>query len=206
LDETKLPPEILEQLGYPKRPPSRGGRGRGYRPILVHEILEAKKTLKEKKGEINEAMVARYLNMKYATYKKYARLYKVWEPKPLLKGKVGIFDPEKGRHPLKEILEGKHPDYPVFRIKDKLIRSGIKPPRCENCGFHEKRITDGKVPLVLNFLDGNQKNHLLENIKLYCYNCTFVCGKGYLRRGNHFFDPDFLQGADKTQANEEVRW
>lgn len=206
LNETQLPPEVLEQLGLQPTPPPRLKRGRGYRPILSHEILEAKKKLKETRGEINEAMVARHLGISYQTYKKYARLYNLWEPKPNVKGEKNIYDPERGKHPLSDILQGKYPDYPVFRIKDKLIRSGLKEQKCELCGFHEKRITDDKVPLLLNFLDGDSRNHSLENMKLYCLNCTFTSGRGYIRRGKHCFDADWLQGADKEFTKEPSRW
>jgi hypothetical protein len=206
LKETQLPPEILEQLGLPVNPPSRLKRGRGYRPLLAHEILEAKKAIVSKKGFFNEAMVARYLNVSYPTYKKYARLLGVWEPNPNIRGKKTMFDPERGHYPLSEILLGKHPDYPVFRIKDKLIRSQIKEAKCELCGFREKRMVDGKIPLILNFMDGNEKNHALENMKLYCYNCTFTSGKGYVRSGIHHFDPDWLQDGEKEAANETARY
>lgn len=63
------------------------------------------------------------------------------------------------------------------------------------CNYHERRIVDGKIPLLLNFEDGNPKNHKLENIKLLCYNCTFVAGKGFIKRGNKQFDPDVMQGS-----------
>lgn len=206
LKETQLPPEILEQLGLPAKPPSRLKRGRGYRPLMAHEITDAKKAIMEKRGFYNEAMIARYLGISYITYKKYAKMHNLWEPKPNLRGQRNMFDPERGKYPLSEVLEGKHPDYPVFRIKDKLIRSGIKEPKCELCGFKEKRVIDGKIPLILNFMDGNEKNHLLENMKLYCYNCTFTSGKGYVRSGIHYFDPDWLQDGEKDAAEEPVRW
>jgi hypothetical protein len=206
IKETQLPPEILAQLGITSNPPRRLKRGNGFRPLLAHEITEAKRVLKEKRPEVNEAMVSRYLGVNYFTYKKYARMYGLWEPKPNIKGHSGIYDAERGKHPLSEILVGKYPDYPIFRIKDKLIRSGTKEPKCENCGFKEKRVTDGKVPLILNFMDENSRNHLLDNMKLYCYNCTFTCGRGYIRTGEHYFDPDWLQGAEKDEAEENVRW
>lgn len=200
IKETQLPPEVLEHLGLSPNPPTKLKRGRGYRPILAHEILDAKQTLLKSRPEINEAMVAKYLGISYITYKKYAKMYNIWEPKPNIKGKKNIFDPERGKYPLRQILEGKWPNYPVFQIKRKLLQSGLKENKCELCGYKEKRIGDGKTPLILNFLDGNPKNHLLENMKLYCYNCTFTSGKGYIRSGNHYFDPDWLQDAGKLGA------
>jgi hypothetical protein len=151
-------------------------------------------------------MAARYLGVNYFTYRKYAKMYGLWNPKPNIRGQRNIFDPERGKYPLSEILQGMHPEYHVFRIKDKLIRSGVKEPKCELCGYSEKRVIDGKIPLVLNFMDGDEKNHKLDNMKLYCYNCTFTSGKGYIRKGVHHFDPDWLQDGDKSYADEAVRY
>jgi hypothetical protein len=53
------------------------------------------------------------------------------------------------------------------------------------------------LPLLLNFEDGNNKNHKLENMRLLCYNCTFTSGKGYISKGPKIFDPDILQDSKK---------
>ena len=206
LKETQLPPELLEQNGISLDAPARLKRGRCYRPVLAHEIIAAKEAVEKKYGDYNESMVARYMHIGYLTYRKYARRYNLWKPKPNVRGEMAIFDPDRGKYPLEEIVQGKHPNYPVFRIKDKLIRGKLKEPKCELCGFRERRVTDGKIPLILNFLDGNPKNHLLENMMLYCYNCTFIAGKGYIRRGDHFFDPDWLQDCEKDDAEKGTRW
>jgi hypothetical protein len=72
------------------------------------------------------------------------------------------------------------------------------------CGFSEKRLTDSKMPLLLVFQDGNMKNHKLENLKILCYNCSFLYGKGSgagcIKRGKKYTlldDPDRAQGAVK---------
>ena len=51
---------------------------------------------------------------------------------------------------IEDLLNGKHTKFPVHRLKDKLIRSGMKKAECEICGYKERRITDGKIPLLLN--------------------------------------------------------
>jgi hypothetical protein len=141
---------------------------------------------------------AEYLNVNYYTYRRYALMFGIWKTNATYR-KEGIQqDAEKGKYPLSRILNGEFPDYPVFRLKDKLINGNVKKPECEQCGYKERRITDGKMPLIINFEDGNNKNHRPENIKLYCYNCTFCCGKGYIRKGKKysvFDDPDRAQGA-----------
>jgi hypothetical protein len=200
IDESGLPLEILEQNGLLPSPPPKLKRGRGYRQILRTEIQEANDK------SVNAAGAARYLNCNEKTYKKYAKMYGLYFPKPNVKGKRNLYDPERGKYPLSEILAGKHPNVSPFKIKDKLIRSGKKAPVCEQCGYSERRITDNKVPLLLNFLDDNPKNHVLENMKLYCFNCTFMCGRGYIRNGKQVFDPDHLQGAENDEIDEQSRY
>ncbi len=199
LEELKLPEDDLKSLGIilPEKKNIRPGRGS--RPLLESEIKEAQEHSPTAIG------AARYLNISTKCYKKWATFYGIYKTKPWGKGdRKYYWAPDKGKYPLNQILEGKFPDYSIHRLKDKLIRSGIKKAKCENCGFSERRITDNKMPLLLNFRDGNEKNHLLENIQVLCYNCMFNIGKGYIRRGKvefNFLDPDRIQGAsEKVEA------
>ena len=187
----RLEKEFADQI-YPKRP----NLGRYSKPITQSEIQEA----------IDRApsaiMAAKLLGVCYLTFKNHARKYGIHVTKgwPIVKGTKagrGLSNPNVGKYPINDILDGKHPDFPIHRLKDKLVRSGIKKCECEQCGFKERRITDGKIPLLLNFEDGNNKNHKLENIRLLCYNCTFTCGKGYISKGRRVFDPDMLQDSKK---------
>jgi hypothetical protein len=195
IENLQLPTELLESTGVVTPPPHRLRRGRGWRPLLESEILEA-----QSKCE-NAAECARYLGVDYKTYRKHAMVLGLFKVNPWGKGSSKKYwAPDKGKYPLNQILEGKFPNYPVHRLKDLLIRSGTKKAECENCGFEERRVTDQKMPLILNFLDGNEKNHKLDNIQVLCYNCTFLCGKGYIRRGKvefNFNDPDRIQGASR---------
>lgn len=195
LEELQLPEEIVKASGIIQKPKNRIGRGRASRPLLESEILDAQ-------SKNNTAFGCnRYLQVSYPTYRKWAKYYGLFKINPWGKGdKKKYWAPDKGKYPLNQVLEGKFPEYPVFRLKDLLIRSGIKKAECENCGYSERRITDEKMPLILNFEDGNEKNHKLENIKVYCYNCTFCCGKGYIRAKRvkrNFTDPDIIQGSTR---------
>lgn len=148
---------------------------------------------------------AKVLGISYITFKKYAKKYNIHTTKgwPKTKNptniinKRGLTDPKVGKYPIQELLQGKFPDFPIHRLKDKLIRAHVKKAECEQCGYKERRFTDGKMPLLLNFEDGNNKNHKLENMRLLCYNCTFTCGKGYISKGPKVFDPDILQDSKK---------
>jgi len=54
-------------------------------------------------------------------------------------------------------------------LKTKLIRDGIKEPKCEICGLEE---WNGKpIPLELHHIDGNHYNNELDNLQILCPNC-----------------------------------
>lgn len=190
--ELKLSESVIESSGEIKSV-KRTKFGKGAIPLLESEIREAQ----AKTSSANEA--SKYLKVSYLTYKKYAKLYGIWKTNLTYRGVDRRMGVEVGKFPLSRILQGEFPNFPVYKLKYKLIQGGVKKPECEQCGYREPRITDGKLPLLLNFEDGNAKNHRLENIKLLCYNCTFCSGKGYIRRGRKYHaleDPDRAQGSN----------
>lgn len=171
--------------------------GKGAIPLLESEILEAQK------DSVSANEVARKLRVSIVTYKKYAQKYGIYDRVMSQTGK-GIprrqRDPSCGKYPLTELLQGKFPDYPIFRLKMKLLDTKTKQACCEQCGFAERRITDGKIPLLLVFEDGNSKNHKLENLKIFCYNCAFTSGKLWIKckkRAKWLMDPERMLGSHK---------
>ena len=195
LEELQLPEVDLRSIGIFKDDPRRLRKGKGARPLLESEIKEA-----QLHGN-NATDCAKYLNVGYNCYKRWAKTYGLFKVNPWGRGdKKRYWEPNKGKYPLNQILEGKFPEYPIYRLKDLIIRSGTKKSRCENCKFEEHRITDNKMPLLISFKDGNEKNHKLENIEILCYNCMFLIGRGYIRRGKvefNFLDPDRIQGSSR---------
>jgi len=161
-----------ESVLFPKRKEKNGIA----RVLLESEIKEARANSRSARE------CSKKLGVSYTTYKKYAKMYGVHVVcDPAVRKTRDLnstIDPHKGKYPLSKILNGKCPNFPIHRLKDKLIRSGTKKAECEQCGYGERRITDGKIPLLLNF------------------ECT---GRGYIRRGTiHFnMDPDVIQGAKK---------
>ena len=137
------------------------------RPLLESEIKAAQDE------SVSAAEAARKLNVSYNTYKKYAKLYDIMERCKCTDatGLPKVHNPYRGKYPLEEILMGMHPGYSPSRLRKKLLASKIKIEECEVCGYSEKRVTDGKVPLVLAFKDGDRSNHILENLEIVCYNC-----------------------------------
>jgi hypothetical protein len=145
------------------------GRGR-IKPVLRSEIEEAQR-------HTNSNMAAsKYLGIPYDRYKRYAKLYDLFDSHANPTG-IGT-DKGLAKRPnsvsLKDILEGKHPKYSPAKLKNRLIARRKIEEKCEICGFNEKRITDNKSPLMLNFIDGNRLNFSLDNLNLLCYNCMFL--------------------------------
>ena len=75
-----------------------------------------------------------------------------------------------------DVIEGrisvKH--FSPEKIKKKMIEEGYLKEECAMCGFHERRVTDYKVPLILNFKDNDPNHYNLNNIRFLCYNHYFL--------------------------------
>lgn len=139
---------------------------------------------------------AEYLRVSYNFYKRYAKLYKNDKGVALFdvhKNQSGLgiskLSGSKRRVKLDDILRGKYPNYPTQKLLRRLIASGYVEEQCKCCGFHQKRPTDLKTPLVLNHIDGNKENHKVDNLEVLCYNCFFIhvgdLNKRHLRTDFH---------------------
>jgi hypothetical protein len=95
---------------------------------------------------------ARYLHVSYQHYKRYAKMYNLFDSHK--NQAASSFDPNK--------------------IKYVLIEQGYLQEECAVCKFKERRVLDYKVPLLLHFKDKNSNNYSLDNIQLLCYNHYFL--------------------------------
>jgi len=153
----------------PRANPNKRG-GQSLPPILRAEIEEAQRHTNSNKS------AAKWLGVSYVRYKRYAELYGIFE-RHLNKEGFGIekgFSKNPTSIPLKDILAGNHPEYSLAKLKNRLLARKKLENKCSLCGFNEQRITDGRVPLMLAFKDGNKKNFSLDNLHLLCYNCMFL--------------------------------
>jgi len=121
---------------------------------------------------------ARYLHVSYQHYKKWAKLYKLFESH---KNQAGVGVPKflKGSKKMPhmvEIIEGRiaASHFDPNKLKYALIEQGYLPEECSICSFKERRVLDYKIPLLLHFKDKNNNNYSLDNVQLLCYNHYFL--------------------------------
>lgn len=141
------------------------GVGPSKRPLLESDIKRAQ----ENTRSASEA--ARFLHVDYKTYKKYAKMYGLFEQHKNPTGKGIARVKKRGKFGLDDILSGKHPTYDKTRLKERIIRAGYLAEECALCGYNKKRELDGRCPLILHCVDGNEHNLKLDNLQLRCYNC-----------------------------------
>lgn len=79
------------------------------------------------------------------------------------------FDPRPKAVPLAELLvAGRWTT--TQNLKERLIRDGLRLPHCEICGWAEKSI-DGRIPIELDHINGDNADNRLENLRILCPNC-----------------------------------
>lgn len=110
------------------------------------------------------------------TFKKYAEPLGLYRPA----GKRNL------RFSLEDILAGKHPQYPTYKLSRRLVKEGLKEYRCERCGIEDWQ--GASIGLELNHKDGNGRNHELSNLEMLCPNChsqtpTYRSKKRTFRKG-----------------------
>lgn len=57
-----------------------------------------------------------------------------------------------------------------YKLKLRLYESGLKHPACELCGWAQVSV-DGRVPLELDHINGDNTDNRIENLRILCPNC-----------------------------------
>ena len=133
---------------------------------------------------------ARFLKIDYRTYNRWAKEHIDSETGKTLydmhtnQAGVGIIKDTikatSGPYSIDKILTGEYPNYPTWKLRNRLLALDILKEECNCCGYAEHRVTDDTVPLLLDHMDGDETNHCIENIQLLCLNCY------YQQTGNPF--------------------
>ena len=55
-----------------------------------------------------------------------------------------------------------------------MVDEGYMQEECSNCGFNEGRLTDGRIPLHIDYTDGDRNNKSFKNLRLLCPNHYFL--------------------------------
>jgi len=161
------------------------------KPISKEDCIRAMKHTRSVRA------AARYLNCSYQHLKPFMKAYKDEETGlslfDLHKNQCGKGIPKfiSGNHldkiaPIEDIVNGKvdASSFNAEKLKFKLIEAGYMLEQCYYCGFNSKRKVDGKIPLLMNFLNGYKHDYINGNAQLCCYNCYFM------NVGNVFTDKD----------------
>ena len=147
------------------------------KPIKIpgrRKVITKNMILRAQENTNSNMSAARWLEVSYNTYKKWAKYYGVFEQHLNQEG-VGI---KKGwatyKVPVDDIITGKR--QPPRRwshkvLKKRLIEDGYFNEECSNCAYSEENIQTGKVCLSIDFQDGNHKNFKIDNLRLLCPNC-----------------------------------
>jgi hypothetical protein len=178
------------------------------RPLTKESIISAMDKTKSVRA------AARYLNCSYQHIKKWMKLYvdengvSLFDAHKNQSGKgipkfLSVSSINKKEPAILDIIEGRidPSHFNPQKIKYRLITDGYLKDECCNCGFHERRVSDYKSPLILHFKDGNKQHYRLDNMEMLCYNCY------YLMVGDIFSNKQ-LEGLEdhKPMNQSEVDW
>ena len=127
------------------------------------------------RSTLSISAAAKYIGVSYNTFKKYAKMYDLFEQNKNQSGKGVTTKGNTGWGvKIQDLFDGKHPNYPHWKLQERVIRDGYLKQECTNCGYDDYRESDMRGPYLICFLDGDSKNHDLDNLHLLCYCCFFI--------------------------------
>ncbi len=155
----------------------------GRRKVITKNMI-----LRAQENTNSNMAAARWLEVSYNTYRKWAKYYKVFEQHLNQKG-VGV---KKGwatyKVPVDDIITGKRKpparwSHKVF--KSRLIEDGYFQEECSNCGYNEINLKTDKVCLGIDFIDGDHQNFKIDNLRFLCANC-YLSFNGFFPNSKKF--------------------
>ena len=147
------------------------------RPLNIHgrrKVITKNMILEAQKHTKSNMAAARWMGICNTTYRKWAKYYKVFEQHKNQTG-VGITKGWATRTTnVEEIILGNRKvprKWSQSTVKKELIDKGYWTEDCHHCGYNETNLETGKVCLNIDFVDDNNRNISLDNIRLLCANC-----------------------------------
>ena len=136
---------------------------------LIKNRIDDTKFIEICKNSLSMAEASSKLKLHFNSFKKRALELNCYFPNPSGKGMTKKF---KEKIPLQEILEGKHPSYSTYKLKNKLLKAGIFENKCSNqeCKVFDEWLGK-KINCELDHIDGDKTNHSLKNLRMLCPNC-----------------------------------
>ena len=128
--------------------------------------MEEKNFIKVCNESQTMAEAAAKLKLHFSTFKRRAEKLGCYSPN---QGGKGTKKPIAPKYSTKDILEGKHPQYQSYKLKNRLFREGLKNNTCEECGISEWN--DKPIKCELDHIDGDRTNHSFDNLRILCPNC-----------------------------------
>ena len=154
----------------------------GRRKVITKKMIEDSQVVTKSNAE-----ASRWLGINYLTYRKYAKLYGLFDRHLNQKG-VGI---KKGygkyRKPLDELLSSERKVKLTRRyLKKRLVEENWVQEECSSCGYNEIVMGKDNVALLIDFIDGDNENTKLDNIRLLCPNC-YLSYNGHMPSSGQFY-------------------
>ena len=114
---------------------------------------------------------AMYCKVSYNTFKKFAKQYELWSPS----NKQGRTGPRIKNKFIHNVLRGEMiSNYRETALLKKAVEEGYLAQACSNCKADFTHFLPPTIPpLVLDFLDGNNKNGKVDNLRILCLNCVY---------------------------------
>jgi len=147
---------------------------------------------------------AQWLRVSYKTWKKYAKMYIDQQTGRSLFNlhlSNGTSIPKARTKKTKNSFQFVELGYQLIKgqtatpkridqLASRLMKDGRLGYSCSECGYCSKRPIDMKMPLMINFINGDRSDWTESNLRWVCYNCAFILALDFTNRNKR----QILQG------------